>query len=62
MAKKTKSVLQKDVRIAWHYVVPCMLGGAIALVFSGSWTLAFQVAVAVLIGNYIGYELLKQGK
>jgi hypothetical protein len=66
MAKKkkgiNKKVLNKDIQIAWHYVLPCLLGGAIAWVFSGSLSLAIQVAVAVLIGNYIGQTLSGKNK
>lgn len=61
MAKK-KTVAKKDMQVAWHFIVPCAFGGLIALVFSDSITLAFQVAVAVLLGNYIGYALLKNKK
>lgn len=55
--KTVKKVASKDMKVAWHYILPCLLGGVIAWVFSGSLTLAFQVAIAVLIGNYIGQTL-----
>lgn len=47
---------------AWHFIAPCVIGGAIAWVFTGSITLAVIVLFAVLIGNYVGYELVKNYK
>ena len=65
MGKKrrvTSKRSNKTSEVYWHFIIPCVIGGAIAWFFSGSVTLAVLVLVAVLIGNYVGYKLVKINK
>ena len=63
MAKKKRRVVSKSKGtqdLYWHFIVPCVIGGAIAWFFTGSMMLAVMVLLAVLIGNYVGYEIVKK--
>lgn len=56
MAKKKKVVRKatpKKFEITWHFFVPSVVGGLIAWFFSGSFTLAVEVIIAVVIGSFI---------
>ena len=57
-AVRTKKAATQD--LYWHFIVPCVIGGAIAWFFSGSMILAVMVLIAVLVGNYVGYEVVKK--
>lgn len=54
--KSTSS--KKPAELYWHYVIPCVVGGAIVWFFTGSIQLAIIVLVAVLIGNYVGSKMM----
>jgi len=40
------------------YIVPALIGAVTAWFFSGSFMLAFWVAVAVIVGGWIGHKFL----
>ncbi|MBI2443575.1 MAG: hypothetical protein HYV40_06770 [Candidatus Levybacteria bacterium] len=43
-----------------HYVVPSLVGGVIAWFFSGDFMLGVLVFIAVWVGNWIGYSMLRK--
>ena len=63
MAKKKRAKARSNKNsgeVYWHFIVPCVIGGVVAWIFSGSVVLAVFVLLAVLIGNYVGYELIRK--
>lgn len=61
MAKRKVVRAKKSTEdLYWHFIVPSVIGGAIAWFFTGSMILAVMVLIAVLVGNYVGYEVVKK--
>lgn len=60
MAKKTVKSNKSGVVGYELYVIPSVIGGMIAWLFSDSFGLGMLVFAAVLVGNYFGFKILQK--
>ena len=56
MAKLKKHQLE----VAKLFMVPAVIGGVIAWITSGDVFLGLIICISVLVGNWIGYSLIKK--
>lgn len=70
MAKKKVAKKSSSKKSTWddiwekykYEMVPGMIGGVIALLFSGSLQLGLLVFLAVVVGSWVGHKMLGEKK
>lgn len=67
---KKKAIRKTSKKSSWdaiwekykYEIVPALIGGVIALLFSGSLELGIMVFLAVLVGSWVGRKMLGEKK
>lgn len=63
-SKTKKTAKNRELGNFWekykYKIVPAGIGGVMAFIFSGSFQLGVMVFLAVLVGSWVGHELLKK--